>query len=145
MRRGAWVRGGLGLAAVTVAFAAAACAAPAGPAPVPPTAAKLALSPTSLSFGNGNSATMPNVTATVTNTGGQTAQSLAVSTTNGVYSLPANTCTTTLGPGQSCMVTVQFCPGATIGTISASLNVTATSGGSLVSVSDPMSGQGIGP
>jgi hypothetical protein len=132
------------LAAITIAIAAAACTAPAAPAPVPPSAAKLVLNPTSLSFPSGNSATMPNLPATVTNTGGQTAQSLAVSTTNGVYSLPANTCTT-LAPGQSCTVTVQFCPGAFLGTISASLNVTAMSGGSLVSVSDPMIGTGIGP
>jgi hypothetical protein len=144
MRRGRRVRGGLGLAAVTVAFAAAACAAPAGPAPAPPSAAKLALSPMSLSFPDGSSTFMPNLSATVTNTGGQTAQSLAVSTTNGVYSLPTNTCTTTLAPGQSCMVTVQFCPGAVPGPFPANLMVTAMSGGSPVSVSDPMSGQGAG-
>lgn len=146
MRRRVRLRGGLGLAAITIAIAAAACTPPAGPAPGgPPAAAKLAVTPTSLDFGNGSNSSMPNLSATVTNTGGQAAQSVAASTTNGIYSLPANTCSgTTLAPGHSCMVTVQFCPGTTIGPIAATLAVTAMSAGSPISVNDPMSGNGLG-
>lgn len=52
---------------------------------------------------------MPIVAVTVTNTGGVAVSSLVVHPV-GVYSVPSNTCTTTLAPGQSCGAQVQFCP-----------------------------------
>jgi hypothetical protein len=52
---------------------------------------------------------MPVVTVTVTNNGGHSISSIVVHPV-GVYSVPSNTCTTTLAPGQSCSAQVQFCP-----------------------------------
>jgi hypothetical protein len=52
---------------------------------------------------------MPIVPVTVTNTGGVAVSSIVVHPV-GVYSVPSNTCTTTLMPGQSCGAQVQFCP-----------------------------------
>jgi hypothetical protein len=53
---------------------------------------------------------MPNVVVTVTNTGGHTAGSVVVHPV-GVYSVPSSNCSS-LGPGQSCTASVQFCPTA---------------------------------
>ena len=52
---------------------------------------------------------MPIVPVTITNTGGVAVSSIVVHPV-GVYSVPSNTCTTTLMPGQSCGAQVQFCP-----------------------------------
>jgi cytoskeletal protein RodZ len=52
---------------------------------------------------------MPIVPVTITNTGGVVVNSVVVHPV-GVYSIPSNTCTTTLMPGQSCSAQVQFCP-----------------------------------
>ena len=52
---------------------------------------------------------MPLVSVTVTNTGNVAVGSIVVHPV-GVYSIPSNTCTTTLMPGQSCGAQVQFCP-----------------------------------
>lgn len=52
---------------------------------------------------------MPIVPVTITNTGGRAVSSIVVHPV-GVYSIPSNTCTTTLMPGQSCSAQVQFCP-----------------------------------
>jgi hypothetical protein len=52
---------------------------------------------------------MPIVPVTITNTGGVAVNSLVVHPV-GVYSIPSNSCTTTLMPGQSCAAQVQFCP-----------------------------------
>jgi len=52
---------------------------------------------------------MPIVRITITNTGGVALSSIVVHPV-GVYSIPSNTCTTTLMPGQSCGAQVQFCP-----------------------------------
>jgi hypothetical protein len=51
---------------------------------------------------------MPIVAVTITNTGGITVRSVVVHPV-GVYSVPSSTCST-LGPGQSCVARVQFCP-----------------------------------
>jgi len=52
---------------------------------------------------------MPIVPVTVTNTGAVAISSVVVHPV-GVYSVPSNTCSTTLLPGQSCSAQVQFCP-----------------------------------
>jgi hypothetical protein len=52
---------------------------------------------------------MPIVNVTITNTGGVAVSSIVVHPV-GVYSVPSNTCTTTLMPRQSCGAQVQFCP-----------------------------------
>jgi hypothetical protein len=52
---------------------------------------------------------MPIVPVTITNTGGVAVSSIVVHQV-GVYSIPSNTCTKTLMPGQSCGAQVQFCP-----------------------------------
>lgn len=52
---------------------------------------------------------MPIVPVTITNTGGVAISSIVVHPV-GVYSIPSNTCTATLMPGQSCSAEVQFCP-----------------------------------
>jgi hypothetical protein len=52
---------------------------------------------------------MPIVPVTITNIGGVAVSSIVVHPV-GVYSIPSNTCTTTLMPGQSCGAQVQFCP-----------------------------------
>jgi hypothetical protein len=52
---------------------------------------------------------MPIVPVTITNTGGVALKSIVVHPV-GVYSIPSNTCTTTLMPGQSCGAQIQFCP-----------------------------------
>ncbi len=139
------MRAGLGLAAATVAIGVAACAPPPA-APKPPTAANLSLNPTVLNFPDGSNHNMPDLGVTVTNTGGRTAQSLSWSTTNGVYSFPGNTCSGSLAPGQSCSVTVQFCPGMTTGGFPATFSVTAmdTGSGQTVSASEQMTGTGTG-
>jgi hypothetical protein len=144
MRRGARVRVRLGLAAIAIATIAAACA-PAAPR-APTGSARLTLNPASLNFPDGNSATMPNLSVTVTNTGGQSAQVLSVSTNNGIFSLPSDTCSgTSLAPGQSCMVTVQFCPGGAVQQFNANVAINTMIGGSPLTVTDPMSGMGVGP
>jgi len=52
---------------------------------------------------------MPIVPVTITNTGTHAVSSIVVNPV-GVYSIPSNTCSTTLMPGQSCTAQVQFCP-----------------------------------
>ena len=52
---------------------------------------------------------MPIVPVTVTNNGADAVSSIVVNPV-GVYSIPSNSCTTTLMPGQSCTAQVQFCP-----------------------------------
>jgi len=52
---------------------------------------------------------MPIVPVTITNTSGDAVSSIVVNPV-GVYSIPSNTCTSTLMPGQSCSAQVQFCP-----------------------------------
>ena len=54
---------------------------------------------------------MPIVPVTITNNGGVAVSSIVVHPV-GVYSIPSNTCTTTLMPGHSCGAQVQFCPTA---------------------------------
>jgi hypothetical protein len=54
---------------------------------------------------------MPIVTVTVTNNGKHAITSVVVHPV-GVYSVPSNTCTTMLAPGQSCSAQLQFCPSA---------------------------------
>ena len=51
---------------------------------------------------------MPIVKVTVTNTGNTTIKAVVVHPV-GVYSVPSSTCKT-LGPGQHCVASVQFCP-----------------------------------
>ena len=52
---------------------------------------------------------MPIVAVTIINNGGVAVSAVVVHPV-GVYSVPSNTCTATLMPGQSCSAQVQFCP-----------------------------------
>jgi hypothetical protein len=141
MRR-ARTHGGVLLAALTIVFVAAACLphrpapAPASPAPAAP--GQLKLSPASLDYGthplaNLMGANMPIITVTVANTGGQTVRLLSETSSNGIFSMPANTCSgASLAPGQSCGINLQFCPSAP-GTATSTLTVMGMTGALQVS------------
>jgi hypothetical protein len=117
-----------GLAAIAVGLIGAGCfTAP----PPPPGPAHLTVSPSQLSFTAVHAGPMPTATITVTNTGGRSARSVGASPV-GVYSLPQppapNPCqgsgaAAALGPGQSCVIDVQYCP-AVVGTDNNTLVVT---------------------
>jgi hypothetical protein len=134
MRR-ARLHGGVLLAALTIAIVAVACLppkpAPAPPAPPPP--GQLKLSPAALDYGthplaNLMGANMPIITVTVTNTGGQTVQLASETSSNGIFSMPANTCSSaSLAPGQGCGINLQYCPNAP-GTATSTLTITGTTG-----------------
>ena len=139
MRR-ARVHGGVWLAALAIAIVAAACLPPKPPPPppvpapaAPAPAGQLNVSPASLDYGthplaNLMGANMPIITVTVTNTGGQTVQLLSEASSNGIFSLPVNTCASaSLAPGQSCGINLQYCPSAP-GTATSTLTVTGMSG-----------------
>jgi hypothetical protein len=92
------------------------------PAPIPPTTAaptpttvattaRLHITPSTAGFPSTPPPywPMPIVPVTITNTGGVAISSIVVHPV-GVYSIPSNSCTTTLMPGQSCGAQVQFCP-----------------------------------
>ena len=138
MRRARTVSGVV-LATVLIAISAAACL-----PPPPPPGAELKLAPAALDYGThplsdlmGN---MPVITVTVTNTGTQTVHLDSETSSNGIFSLPANTCSgASLGPGQSCSIGVQFCPWAT-GTATSTLTVTGSAGTVPTSVSANVSG-----
>lgn len=123
------VRIGLGVVAIGIGLLSAGCFA-GGPPAAP---ASLAISPSPADFPTSLAPTypMPNVVLTITNTGGHPAQIdpvLGVS----VYSVPSDTCTS-LAPGGSCTVTIQFCP-SSAGQYNSTLDVTghdATSGAPL--------------
>jgi hypothetical protein len=126
--------GGLLVAGLTIAVTAVACL----PASPPPPPGQLGLSPPAVDYGshplaNLLGANMPIITVTVTNSGGQAVQLLSETASNGIYSMPTNTCAgASLAPGQSCHIDLQYCPSST-GTVSATLTVTGTSGGASVS------------
>jgi hypothetical protein len=137
MRR-ARLHGGLLLAALAIAIVAVACLpptpAPAPPAPpAPPSAGELKLSPAALDYGthplvNLLGANMPIITVTVTNTGGQAVSLVSETSSNGIFSMPANTCSSaSLAPGQSCGINLQYCPNAP-GTSTSALTVAGTTG-----------------
>ena len=99
------------------------------PAPGP---ANLSLSPNPMVFNSVATPVtapyswMPQVQVTVTNTGGQTIANLAVTGVQ-VSSVPSDSCSTTLGPGQSCTAMIQYCPNAsTLGLDQQMLVVTGT-------------------
>jgi predicted RecA/RadA family phage recombinase len=102
------------------------------------------VNPTALNFGSASiTGAMPTLAVTVTNTGGQSAASLAAASDDGVYSIPSKTCSTSLAPGQSCMVDVQFCPNQT-GASTAHLTITGTNAASSQSLLATVSLTGIG-
>jgi len=139
MRR-ACVRCGVLMAALTIAIVAAACLPPRPPPapPAPPALGQLKLSPASLDYGthplaNLMGANMPIITVTVANTGGQTVRLLSETSSNSIFSLPANTCSgASLAPGQSCGINLQFCPSAP-GTSTSTLTVMGITGALAVS------------
>jgi hypothetical protein len=137
MRR-AHLHGGVLLAALTIAIVAVAClppkpapAPPAPPAPLSP--GQLKLSPVALDYGthplvNLLGANMPIITVTVTNTGGQAVNLVSETSTNGIFSMPANTCSSaSLAPGQSCGINLQYCPNAP-GTATSTLTLAGMTG-----------------
>jgi hypothetical protein len=140
MRR-AGLHGGVLLAALAIAFVAVAClppkpapTPPAPPAPpAPPSPGQLKLSPAALDYGthplaNLMGANMPIITVTVTNTGGQTVNLVSETSSNGIFSMPANTCSSaSLSPGQSCAINLQYCPNAP-GTSTSTLTAAGTTG-----------------
>ena len=149
MRR-AHLHGGVLLAALAIAIVAVACLppkpAPAPPAPpAPPSPGQLKLSPAALDYGthplvNLLGANMPIITVTVTNTGGQAVRLVSETSSSGIFSMPANTCSTaSLAPGQSCGINLQFCPNAP-GTATSTLTVAGTTGTLPVSVTANVTG-----
>jgi hypothetical protein len=133
--------------AVAIAMAAAACRlSPPSPAPPgPPPPGQLKLSPASIDYGthplaNLTGTTMPIVTVSVTNTGGQTVRLLSETSSNAIFSLPADTCSgSSLAPGRSCAIDLQFCPSAP-GTANSTLTVTGMTGTINVSVTANVTG-----
>jgi len=103
------VRIGLGAASFAVALLGAGCLLPSAPV----SGAQLSNSPTVANFPSSPSpfGYMPNIQITVTNTGTHPVDNLHGQPI-GVFSIPSQTCTSTLGTGQSCSYSVQFCPGA---------------------------------
>jgi hypothetical protein len=126
-----------------IAIAAAACRV-STPAPAPPPG-QLELAPSAVDFGthplaNLMGANMPIDTVTVTNTGGQPVRLSSETSSNGIFSLPSDTCSgASLAPGQSCAISLQFCPGAP-GAATSTLTVTGTTGTLPVSVSANVTG-----
>jgi hypothetical protein len=146
MMRRTRLHGGVLLAALTIAIAAAACLPPPPPAasPGPPAPGQLQLSPASLDYGThplaGLMADMPVITVTVTNTGGQTVHLLAETSSNGIFSMPANTCSgASLAPGENCGINLQFCPSAA-GTATSTLTLTGMTGALSVSATANVTG-----
>jgi hypothetical protein len=83
----------------------------------------------------------PTQVFTLKNTGGSATSVLKITLPPGPFSITANTCTgTSLGPGKSCTVTVQFAPTATGG---ASATLTAMSNKPAAMASAALSGTGI--
>ena len=135
------VHGGVLVAAVAVAIFAAACLPPApppAPAPAPPTVSappspgQLTISPASIDYGSHPlsdlMSNMPNVALTVTNTGGQPLHLVSEFSSNGIYSMPVNSCSgASLAPGQSCGINLQYCPSAT-GTTTTTVTVLGITG-----------------
>ena len=141
MRR-AHIHGRVLLAALALAVVAVACIPPAHP-PAPP--GQLKLSPAALDYGshplaNLMGANMPIITVTVTNTGGQAVNLVSETSSNGIFSMPANTCSSaSLTPGQSCGINLQYCPNAP-GTSTSTLTVAGTTGTLPVSVTANVTG-----
>jgi hypothetical protein len=127
-------RGGLVMAVVALAVVGVACL----PASPPPAPGALSMSPSSVDYGshplaNLLGANMPIITVTVTSTGGQAVQLVSETASDGIYSMPTNTCASaSLAAGQRCHIDLQYCPSST-GTVAATLTVTGTSGGNPVS------------
>jgi hypothetical protein len=149
MRR-ARLHGGVLLAALAIAIVAVACLppkpAPAPPAPpAPPSPGLLKLSPAALDYGthplvNLLGANMPIITVTVTNTGGQAVNLVSETSSSGIFSMPANTCSSaSLAPGQSCGINLQYCPNAP-GTSTSTLTVSGTTGTLPVSATADVTG-----
>lgn len=112
MRAPRTLRVGLALAVIAIGVVCASCI-PAPPGPTGPASLSVSPSPAAIfqnSVGVGVPPVfpMPEVTVTVTNTGGHTATNIVVHPVS-VYSVPSSTCST-LAPGQSCTAIVQFCP-----------------------------------
>ena len=80
-------------------------------------------------------------TFTLTNTGDQASRALTITVPGSTaFTITADTCTgTSLGPGKSCTVTVQFAP-ASAGAVAATL--TATNNKSTVLATDSLAGAG---
>jgi hypothetical protein len=91
---------------------------PAPAPPVSPSPGQLKLSPAALDYGthppaNLLGANMPIITVTVINTGGQSVRLVSETSSNGIFSMPANPCSSaSLAPGQSCGINLQYCPNA---------------------------------
>ena len=130
---------GLVLAAIVIAITAAACL---PPPPAPP--AQLKLAPVALDYGTHPLADlmghMPVITVTVTNTGSQTVHLDSETSSDGIFSMPTNTCASaSMAPGQSCSINLQFCPWAT-GTATSTLTITGTTGTGPTSVTANVTG-----
>jgi hypothetical protein len=126
------------LAALAIAIIAIACL-------PPPPSGPLKLSPASLDYGSHPladllGANMPIINVTVTNSGSQTVHLVSEHSSNGIFSLPVNTCSTnSLAPGASCLIEVQYCPNAP-GTSTSTLTVNGTIGTTPVSASASITG-----
>ena len=129
------------VAAMTVAVGAAAAeVAAAGPAAAK-TGPVLAFTPAPDDFGVVTIGQTASQTLTLANTGGSPTRALKVALPGPTaFAIAADTCTgTSLGPGKSCTVTVQFAP-SSIGTVTAAL--TAISNKGAATATDPLTGTG---
>jgi len=121
------------LAAGMVVAAAGPAAAGAGP-PV------LAFTPSPFDYGQVTMGNPASQTFTLANIGGRASRGLTVAVSgSAAFTITASTCTTRLGPGTSCTVTVQFAPAST-GMAAATL--TAANGKKAVLATDAVTGTG---
>jgi hypothetical protein len=83
----------------------------------------VSISPGSLAFGGTPVGSVPTASVTVTNTGLDAVTMTSATVTTGPFSISGSSCAgATLGPGQTCSVTVRFAP-ATPGSFTGSLTI----------------------
>ena len=120
---------------MTVLAAAGPAAAAAGPA--------LTFTPSPHDYGTVTPGQTASQTFTLANTGGTASRALTITLTGPAFTITADTCTaTSLGPGKSCTVTVQFAPAAA-GPAAATL--TAADNKNTVLATDALTGTGASP
>ena len=111
---------------------------------VPPAPAKLGFTPSSYDYGEVTAGRPASQAFTLANTGATASGTLAVTLTGQAgFTKSGDTCTgTSLGPGQSCMVGVQFTP-ASYAPLSATLTAVGTDPAAPAAVA--LTGTGVGP
>jgi hypothetical protein len=115
------MRGVIGRALVAAAAALALVGLPTGVASAAAGPAELALQPAPYDFGQVSVGERPERTFTLGNTGGRASGALTFRVSgSAAFTIIADTCPPSLGPGKTCAVSVRFAPTAT-GTVTATL------------------------